>query len=263
MTRSQGNSPARNKDLRAGWWAALFMAIGAALAFVQTRAAESWPAVSKDTVEKYLFTPHTDTYAIGDRVYKWSSDIVIFLGYEKGRDIVESIVSEVKERGAVGEVSIRLLDRTRNADGTFAEFSEADEKFNIMIGTGGGAFELFVPPGPPRGLEEYFQRATEAGCYAEPKVPYADREYRVIGARIFARDDLNTDRFQDCMTRGFLLSMGLMYTPDLAFRDEPLSAAEWEEALSVLRVLYHPAVRPGMTREEFYRATTEIGLVAE
>ena len=92
-------------------------------------------------------------------------------------------------------------------------------------------------------------------------MPLIARDYVIAGGQIMTRDDLEPAALRDCLFRGFLLNAGLMYTELLAFRDAPLSAAERAEALAVLALVYHPAVRPGMTRAAFYRALETEGVI--
>ncbi|MDH3791648.1 MAG: DUF2927 domain-containing protein [Rhodospirillales bacterium] len=217
--------------------------------------AEDRPAVTRAAIEKYLFLPESDTYLIGDRIAKWDSDIAVILYREDERALVEEIVSEILGRKALGRHRIHLLppiERLRD---------DGQARPNFTLGVNSAFFEFMMAPGGLRGLEAYQARAKAAGCYAQPTVPLIARDYVITGAQIMTRDDLGTAALRDCLFRGFLLTAGLMYTDLLAFRKAPLGEAERAEALAVLGLLYHPAVRPGMTREAFYAALEAEGLI--
>jgi hypothetical protein len=211
--------------------------------------------LSRAAIERYLFLPESDTYLIGDRITKWQSDIIVLLYREDERALVEEVVAEINDRKALGTRRIVLLpsiDRVREG-GT--------ERPNFTLGVNSGFFEFMMAPGGLRGLEVYQAHAEAVGCYAQPSVPYIARDYIIAGGQIMTRDDLGAAALRDCLFRGFLLNAGLMYTDFLAFRDAPLGAAERAEALAVLALVYHPAVRPGMTRAAFYAALEAEGLI--
>jgi hypothetical protein len=229
--------------------AALCVMAGAASGLAQERPLD--PA----TIERYLFLPESDTYLIGDRITKWESDIFVLLYREDERALVEEVAAEINDRNALGARRIVLLpsmDRVREG-GT--------ERPNFTLGVNSAFFEFMMAPGGLRGLEAYQAHAGAIGCYAQPIVPYIARDYVVAGGQIMARDDLHAAALRDCLFRGFLLNAGLMYTDVLAFRDAPLGEAERAEALAVLALVYHPAVRPGMTRAAFYQALEAEGLI--
>lgn len=213
--------------------------------------------VARAVIEKYLFLPRSDTYLLGDRVAKWESDLIVVLYREHERPLVERVVAEFHRREALGPVRILLLpaiDELRD---------DAYDRPNFTLDVNSAHFEFMMAPGALAGLEEYQANAKAAGCYAQPTVPLAQRDYVVTGGQIMARDDLSEAALGDCIFRGLLLNAGLMYTPRLAADPSFFGAAERAEALSVLRLLYHPAVTPGMDRAAFYRALGQAGLLAD
>ena len=234
-----------------------FICLTAALCVLAGAAgrAEDRPAVARAAIEKYLFLPESDTYLIGDRIAKWDSDIAVILYREDERALVEEIAAAFHDRKALGPHQIVLLppiERLRD-DGL--------PRPNFTLGVNSAFFEFMMAPGGLRGLEAYQDHAKAIGCYAQATVPLIARDYVITGAQIMTRDDLDAARLRDCLFRGFLLTAGLMYTDVLAFRDAPLDEAEGAEALAVLGLLYHPAVRSGMTREAFYAALEAEGLI--
>jgi hypothetical protein len=217
--------------------------------------AQDRPAVARATIEKYLFLPETDTYLIGDRITRWESDIRVLLYREDERALVAEIAAGFNAAGALGARRIVLLppiDRVREG-GT--------ERPNFTVGVNSAFFEFMMAPGGLRGLEAYQAQAEAVGCYAQASVPLIARDYVITGAQIMTRDDLDAAALGDCLFRGLLLTAGLMYTEVLAFRAAPLDQTERAEALAVLALVYHPAVRPGMTREAFYAALEAEGLI--
>ncbi len=245
------------KTLSSHWiWgrlAALALACHAGGAFGQSEPAP----VKRAVIEKYLFLPQSDTYLVGDRVTKWESDLIVVLYREDERLMVERLVAEIHRREALGPVRILLLPPIdRLADGAY-------DRPNFTLGVNSAHFEFMMAPGALAGLEDYQANAKAAGCYAQPTVPFAKRDYLVTGGQIMARDDLAAAALSDCIFRGFLINAGLMYTPRLAADPTFFGAAERAEALSVLKLLYHPAVSPGMDRAAFYRALAAAGLLAD
>ena len=243
----------RSLDLIRGGFAALALLCLAGIA----RGQADPPPLERAVIEKYLFLPESDTYLVGDRIAKWESDLIVVLYREDERPLVERLVAEIHRREALGPVRILLLPAIeRLAEGAY-------DRPNFTLGVNSADFEFMLAPGALAGLEAYQANAKAAGCYAQPTLPLAKRDYVVTGGQIMARDDLSRAALGDCIFRGFLLNAGLMYTPRLA--DDPtfFTAAEREEALSVLRLLYHPAIDPGMDRDAFYRALGAAGLLAD
>ncbi len=229
--------------------------IAALVVLLVTGGAGQGPRLERAVVEKYLFLPESDTYLIGDRVYKWESDLLVVLYREDERTLLEKIVARIHARGALGERRILLLppiERLREG---------GHDRPNFTLGVNSAFFEFVMAPGGLRGLEAYHAHAKAVGCYALPTVPYVKRDYVIVGGQIMARDDLGEAALEDCLFRGMLLNAGLMYTQAMAFREAPLAEAERKEALAVLELLYHPAVLPGMTREAFYAALAAEGLI--
>lgn len=213
-------------------------------------------ALDRAVVERYLFLPESDTYLIGDRITRWDGDIFVLLYREDERALVAEVAAEINDRKALGARRIVLLppiDRVREG-GT--------ARPNFTLGVNSAFFEFMMAPGGLRGLEAYQAHAEGIGCYAQPSVPLIARDYVIAGGQIMTRDDLDAAVLRDCLFRGFLLNAGLMYTDLLAFRAAPLGEAERAEALSVLALVYHPSVRPGMTRAAFYAALEAEGLIA-
>ena len=211
--------------------------------------------LDRAAVERYLFLPDSDTYLIGDRITRWESDLFVLLYREDERALVAEVAAEIDGAKALGPRRIVLLppiDRVREG-GT--------ARPNFTLGVNSAFFEFMMAPGGLRGLEAYQAHAEEIGCYAQASVPLIARDYVVAGGQVMTRDDLDAAALRDCLFRGFLLNAGLMYTDLLAFRKAPLDAAERAEALAVLALVYHPAVRPGMTRAAFYQVLEAEGLV--
>lgn len=232
---------------------------GAALALLLllwppgTRAAEPVP---RELVEKYLFLPESGIYQIGDRIYRWDSDLIFILYQEDERPALARLAKEINDQEIMGERRIFLLP-------PMAELNEGGYDWpNVTLAVNSDFFQFQMAHGPLAGMDAYHTQAQESGCFALPTIPLRDRDHIVATAQILVRDDLPPALLEDCLFRGLMLSAGLMYTPALALAAAPLSAETRAEALAVLRLLYHPRVEPGMTREAFFAVLEEEGLVA-
>ena len=214
-------------------------------------------AVPRDVVETYLFLPDSGVYKIGDRIYRWDSDLIFILYREDERPALERLAKAINQDKTMGERRIFLLP-------PMAELNRGGYDWpNMTLGVNSELFEFQMAHGPLVGLEDYHAQAHAAGCFALPTVPYRDRNHIVASAQIIARDDLSDALMEDCLFRGLMISAGLMYSPALALADAPLSAEARAEMLSVLRLLYHPKVEPGMTREDFFAVLEGEGLIVD
>jgi hypothetical protein len=231
--------------------------LGLAMLSGPAAGAEQAARPGRATIERYLFLPDSDTYLIGDRIVKWESDPLVVLYREADRPLVEALAGELHDSGALGEWRILIVPPIAQ----LREGGHDRPTFTLAVDT--RYFETIMAMGPLRGLEAYHAQARKAGCYAQPSVPYARRDYVIVAGQIVAREDLDEARLRDCLLRGLLLNAGLMYTPALAFADAPMDPAARAEALAVLALVYRPEVTPGMTREAFFAALEAGGLIGE
>ena len=242
----------------ANWTAAL-----AALALLFTvtlpqsesaAAAEDWPKINKASIDRFLFP--SNGQADGQRLARWESDMVLDFYYASGKDYLKQLVKTFNDRGLLGGVQVHMLPPA-NSQGT-----ALSDPFKFALGVNQDVFNLALQPRPELGTADYQRHARQSGCFAHP----AGRQFQnniISSGRIMARKDLSRSKLRDCILRGMLLTAGLGHTDELAFGSEPLSEADQEEAFKVLRLMYHPSVRPGMTREQFTTALRTEGLIVD
>lgn len=218
-------------------------------------AAEDWPQVKRSSIDRFLFPSNGAANGAG-RLARWESDMVLDFYYASGKDYVKELVKTFNDRGLLGNVQVHLLPPA-SSQGT----ATADP-FKFAVGVNQDFFNLALEPRPELGSANYQQHAKQTGCFAHP----AGRQFQnhiISSGRIMARRDLSRSKLRDCILRGMLLTAGLGHTDELAFGNEPLSEADQEEAFKVLRLMYHPSVRPGMTRDQFTAALQGQGLIVE
>ncbi|MEM7225283.1 MAG: hypothetical protein AAF495_20060 [Pseudomonadota bacterium] len=213
--------------------------------------------VPRAVVEKYLFLPDTGVYKIGDKVYRWDTDLIFILYREQERPALARLAEAINESEAMGERRIFLLPPMEELNRGGYDWP------NMTLAVSGDFFDFQMAHGPLVGLEDYHAHAQAAGCFALPNIPYRDRDHIVATAQIIAREDLSGTLMEDCLFRGLMISAGLMYTPALALSPAPLDETTRAEMLAVLALLYHPKIAPGMTRDEFFAVLEGEGLIAD
>ncbi len=214
-------------------------------------AAQDWPTVKQSTLDKFLFTGPG-----GERLARWESDMVLDFYYAQGKDTVDEVVSEINQRNLMGKVKVHMRPPA-SSQGT-----ALSDPFNFAVGVSADVFNLALQPRPELGTADYQSHARQSGCFAHP----AGRNFNdhvISSGRIMTRQDLSKDELRDCILRGLLLTAGLGHTREMAFSSSPLSATEREDAFKVLQLVYHPRVRPGMTRAEFTQALRSEGLIVD
>ncbi len=217
--------------------------------------AQEWSQVSQETLDKYLFSPNPGGPATGAGTLRWESDMVLDFYAADGRKYLQQLVDDINDRGLMGSRTVFLPP-----PGSV----KADQgRFDFAVGVSGDFFDLLLGGGTPAtpGDRAYQARAKQSGCFAQPRVRKAASV--ISNGRLMARDDLKKAKLNDCLLRGLLRNAGLMNTQTLGIRDEPLSDGEREEAYSVLKLLYHPSVRAGMSREEVSNALKSEGLISQ
>lgn len=212
--------------------------------------------LSRETVDTYLFLPDSKAYLIGDRTYRWESDLIVMLFREDERALIEDLVDRLHDSG-LGDRRIFLLPAMEEV----VQGGYDTPTLEIIINT--EHFEHMLAPGALAGLEAYQDHAKQMGCYALAQVPYLKTgDYIIQRAQIVARDTLSPRALEDCLFRGLLINLGLMYSPTLAFDDEPMTEEARADALGVLRALYDPAIDPGLSREDFFDALVRHGYLS-
>lgn len=214
-------------------------------------AAQDWPTVNQSTLDKFLFTGPG-----GERLARWESDMVLDFYYAKGKDTVREVVAQINKRQIMGNIKVHMLPPA-TSQGT-----ALTDPFNFAVGVSSDVFNLALQPRPELGTADYQNHARQSGCFAHP----AGRNFNdhiISSGRIMTRQDLSKDELRDCILRGLLLTAGLGHTREMAFSSSPLSETEREDAFKVLQLVYHPRVRPGMTRAEFTQALRSEGLIVD
>ena len=235
----------------------VFSLMLAGFGLVERRAsasAQDWPTVRQSTLDKFLFSGQDGSG--GQRLARWESDMVLDFYYAKGKAYVREVVAMINKRGLMGGHKVHMLPPA-TSQGT-----ALTDPFNFAVGVSSDVFNLALQPRPELGTAAYQSHARQSGCFAHP----AGRNYKshiISSGRIMTRQDLSKEALRDCILRGLLLTAGLGHTREMAFRSSPLSEAEREDAFKVLQLVYHPRVRPGMTRAEFTQALRSEGLIVD
>ena len=202
-----------------------------------TSATEDWPKVNQSLLDKFLFS---SSEATEQRLRRWEGPMVLDFYYAKGKDVVKQFVKEINGHQIMGRNQVYMLPP--------ASMGSSADPFNFALGVSQDFFDLALQPRPELGTAAYQSHAKQTGCYAHQ----AEGGSGIItSGRIITRKDLTKDQMRDCLLRGLLITAGLGHTQDLAYRSQPLSKEEQSDAFKVLKLLYHPSVRAGMTRAEF------------
>jgi hypothetical protein len=111
----------------------------------------------------------------------------------------------------------------------------------------------------------------ELGCVAHPSFWYSGGEERhllppeeaflVRQAFIATWHRLDEPTVDHCLFKALLVALGLHPTEGFFFKEGPVTPAEQARALAALQLVYHPAVKPGMTREQFVTSLLAEGLI--
>jgi len=224
------------------------VALAAAATIAATVQAQEYPTVSEQTFAKYVFASDAQGLPSGPRAYRWETDMILDFYASDGREYMQQLVKEVNERDLLGGVTVYLPP-----PGTV---QGQDGRFDFAVGVSTDFFDLMLGSA---GAPAMKAKAHQTGCFANPRIP--GQQTTIKNGKIMAREDLKKERLNDCLLRGLLLNAGLMNADTLAFRDQPFSDADREEAFDVLQLLYHPSVRTGMSREETTAALKAEGLI--
>lgn len=214
-----------------------------------TSATADYPKVNQSLLDKFLFSSNENGE---QRLKRWEGPMVLDFYYAKGKDVVKKFVKEINGQHVMGRNQVYMLPT--------ANMGSSSDPFNFALGVSQDFFDLALKPRPELGTPSYQSHAKQTGCYAHP----AEQGQGVItSGRIITRKDLSKDQMRDCLLRGLLMTAGLGHTQDLAYRTQPLSDSEREDAFKVLKLLYHPRVKAGMTRAEFSQALRSEGLIID
>ena len=213
-----------------------------------------WPQVKQSSIDRFLF-PNEGANGQA-RLARWESDMVLDFYYAKNKDYVKELVKTFNDRQLLGDVQVHMLPPA-TSQGTATQ-----DPFNFAMGVNQDFFDLALEPRPELGTPEYQSHAKQTGCFAHPAGERFDNHV-ISSGRIMARKDLSKDEARDCILRGMLLTAGLGHTDELAFGNQPLSDSDAEEAFKVLRLMYHPSIQPGMTRDQFSQALRSQGLILD
>jgi len=165
------------------------------------------------------------------RLIKWTGPIRIRILGTYAERFRPEVQAQVDRLVALSGLSIQIVD------GAAAQRANLDLNFS------------------PRG--HYWSFEPEAPC----RTIFFDRSYAIQRVEVFiSPDDLDVRRH--CVVEELTQALGLSddstLIPDSIFSDESqrYSLAPWDEIM--VRVLYHPRLRPGMTRAEAMPIVTQI-----
>ena len=115
------------------------------------------------------------------------------------------------------------------------------------------------------------ERMNALGCVAHPDFFYTgghDRDqlpreeaFIVNQAFIATWHRLGEPTVDHCLFKALLVALGLHPTEGFFFKEGPVTPEEQARALAALALVYHPAVKPGMTEGEFVDVLLENGLI--
>lgn len=122
-----------------------------------------------------------------------------------------------------------------------------------------------------RGKGPIGERMEEIGCHARPSFWYsggAERDslppedaFTVNQAFIATWHNVGEPTVDHCLFKALLVALGLHPTEGFFFKEGPVTPEEQARALAALALLYHPAVKPGMTEDEFVAVLLENDLI--
>jgi len=232
----------------------LLVATGLGILLATERVVAQQPLrVDRALLDKYLFKPGSDADPNAGRLYRVQSALVLDFYAATGKKFLKKLVKEINDQGLMGSLSIYLLPP--------ADLKGSPGRIDFAVGVSKDFFDIALDPKNAAGAGPEMAFARRSGCFALPRKPKGGGSFVITSGKIMVRSDLKKEQLNDCLLRGILLNAGLMNTQTLAMRSEPLSEGEREEALQVLKLLYHPSVRPGMNRGEFTAALTAAGLI--
>jgi hypothetical protein len=115
------------------------------------------------------------------------------------------------------------------------------------------------------------ERMNALGCVARPSFWYSGGEDRPLQppeeafalrqAFIATWHRLDEPTVDHCLFKALLVALGLHPTEGFFFKEGPVTPAEQARALAALQLVYHPAVKPGMTKDEFVATLLAEGLI--
>ena len=124
---------------------------------------------------------------------------------------------------------------------------------------------LWRPSGP------IGERMEKIGCFARPSLPYlksaqtvtdiAPLDFEIQKAFIATWHRLDEPTVDHCLFKALLVALGLHPTEGFFFKEGPVTPEEQARALAALKLLYHPAIKPGMTEDEFVSTLLENNLI--
>ncbi|MET4805552.1 hypothetical protein [Limibacillus sp. MBR-115] len=92
--------------------------------------------------------------------------------------------------------------------------------------------------------------ATENAWTGEGEMPPAEK-YRVHQGRIGIFHRLGEPTVEHCLFRALMVTLGLHPTEAFFFKEGPVTPEEQAKALAALKLLYHPAITPGLDEWHF------------
>ncbi len=235
-------------------------------------------AVSRAVLERHFFHEGSDTYVIGDRVYRWDRPLRILIADSARPGPIDWTQATPLAR-RVGMQAKRVLDAFPGpglvnffvgaAAYPLPRYQDIDLVIHIDTDMRAGDIRF---SNPWRGREAYETEMRAGGClaYADvpykgraPRVPPRQRRYRIENAYLRIGLSEVGDTLDDCAFRGMAIVLGLHLTPEFAFQAGAISEDAKRDALDALSALYHPAVRTGMTCEAFVSALARAGAIGE
>ncbi len=101
---------------------------------------------------------------------------------------------------------------------------------------------------------------TELAWTGEGEMPPAEK-YRVHDGRIGIFHRLGEPTVEHCLFRALMVTLGLHPTEEFFFKDGPVTPEEQAKALAALKLLYHPAITPGMDEWHFIQTLLNKDLI--
>jgi hypothetical protein len=115
------------------------------------------------------------------------------------------------------------------------------------------------------------ERMEAIGCVSTPALPrnwsrdqdfmVPLKSYALETAFIATWHRLDEPTVDHCLFKALLVALGLHPTKGFFFKEGPVTPEEQARALAALQLVYHPAVKPGMTKDEFVGTLLAEGLI--
>jgi hypothetical protein len=111
----------------------------------------------------------------------------------------------------------------------------------------------------------------EVGCFVSPDLPrlkssqtldsLGPSDFVLKRADIATWHRLGEPTVDHCLFKALLVALGLHPTEGFFFKEGPVTPEEQARALAALALVYHPAVKPGMTEQAFVETLLENDLI--